>query len=172
MLIINEKKQPKKVNIEIDEYIPFSISFMDDILSELYWRYGNGKTSLIEIGLLETGEICNITLTCLDQRYISKTDHPFTNMYSEEEGLPVFDTSSWKKDVENFSTIFKDEFNNEMSSIIGANFLELSFLSEEKTKFYLKNDRLRFGINSRNELSSIQILDISNQDIELLKINF
>jgi hypothetical protein len=40
---------------------------MDDILSELYWRYGNGKNSLIK-----TGEICNITLNCLDKKYNSK----------------------------------------------------------------------------------------------------
>lgn len=47
--------------IEIDGYVPFDIHF-NDKSPDLYWRGGNGQTSLVEIGLLKTGELSTITL--------------------------------------------------------------------------------------------------------------
>ena len=70
----------KKINIstyhyhlvEIDGYVPFDIHF-NEKSPDLYWRGGNGSTSLIEIGLLKTGELSTIKLISYDPQLIIQT---------------------------------------------------------------------------------------------------
>lgn len=38
--------------------------------------------------------------------------------------------------------------------------------------YYFDNEGIYFGVNSNNELSSIQLTNISTEEIELIKSNF
>ena len=73
MLVMSDKQQPKHVLTNIDSYIPFSIEFSDSGLADLYWRCGNGKTCLFELGLSNTGEVINITLVSINSSNTLKT---------------------------------------------------------------------------------------------------
>jgi hypothetical protein len=53
----------KDYTLNIDEYVPLNIEFNSMCSHPLYWRGGNGLTSLIEIGIDRvSGELKSITL--------------------------------------------------------------------------------------------------------------
>lgn len=172
MLVMSDKQQPKHVLTSIDSYIPFSIEFSENRLADIYWRCGNGKTCLFELGLSNTGEVINITLTLINYNNILKNNSNFEIPFLVENFLPKFDVSGWNIISEDYSSIFKDDFNYELQLVVGLNYLALNFLNIEKSKHYFKNEELYFGFNSNNELSSIQLTNIAAEEIEIIKRNF
>jgi hypothetical protein len=172
MLVMSDKQQPKHVLTSIDSYIPFSIEFSENRLADRYWRCGNGKTCLLELGLSNTGEVINITLTSINYNNILKNNSNFEIPFPVENFLPKFDVSGWNIISEDYSSIFKDDFNYELQLIVGLDYLVLNFLNIEKSKHYFKNEEIYFGFNSNNELSSIQLTHIAAEEIEIIKRNF
>ena len=172
MLVMLDKQQPKHALISIDVYVPFSIEFSENRLADIYWRCGNGKTCLFELGLSNTGEVINITLVSINSNNILKTNCNFKNLFPVENFLPIFDISDWNVRYEDYSSIFKDDFNYELQLVVGSDYLELIFLNVGKSIHYFDNVGIYFGINSNNELSSIQLINISSEEIELIKNNF
>lgn len=172
MLVMLDKQQPKHALISIDVYVPFSIEFSENKLADIYWRCGNGKTCLFELGLSNTGEVINITLVSIKSNNILKTGYNFKNSFPVENFLPMFDISGWNVIYEDYSSIFKDDFNYELQLVVGLDYLELTFLNIEKSMYYFNSEGIYFGVNSNNELSSIQLTNISSEEIELIKRNF
>ncbi|OUC57667.1 acetyltransferase [Acinetobacter seifertii] len=172
MLVMSDKQLPKHILTSIDSYIPFSIEFTDSRLADLYWRCGNGKTCLFELGLSNTGEVINITLVSINNSNILKNSNNFEFTFPVENFLPKFDVSDWNIMSEDYSSIFKDDFNCELQLVIGLDYLVLNFLNYEKSISYFKNEELYFGLNSNKELSSILLTHITAEEIEILKRNF
>lgn len=172
MLVMLGKQLPKHALISIDKHVPFSIDFYENQLADIYWRCGNGQTSLLELGLSNKGEVINITLVSINSHNIFKNNSNFNNLFPFENFLPKFDVSDWNVKPEDYSSIFKDDFNCQLKLIVGLDYLELIFLNVKKSIHYFKNEKICFGINSDKELSSIQLINISQEDIELIKINF
>jgi len=172
MLVMSDKQLPKHILTSIDSYIPFSIEFTDNRLADLYWRCGNGKTCLFELGLSNTGEVINITLVSINNSNILKNSSNFEFTFPVENFLPKFDVSDWNIMSEDYSSIFKDDFNCELQLVIGLDYLVLNFLNYEKSISYFKNEELYFGFNSNKELSSILLTHITAEEIEILKRNF
>ncbi|WP_196085370.1 acetyltransferase, partial [Acinetobacter baumannii] len=113
MLVMSDEQQPKHVLTNIDSYIPFSIEFSDSGLADLYWRCGNGKTCLFELGLSNTGEVINITLVSINSSNILKNNNKYKIPFPVENFLPKFDVSEWNIS-EDYSSIFRDDFNYEL----------------------------------------------------------
>ena len=172
MLVMSDKQLPKHILTSIDSYIPFSIEFTDNRLADLYWRCGNGKTCLFELGLSNTGEVINITLVSINNNNILKNSSNFEFTFPVEKFLPKFDVSDWNIMSEDYSSIFKDDFSCELQLVIGLDYLVLNFLNYEKSISYFKNEELYFGFNSNKELSSILLTHITAEEIEILKRNF
>lgn len=172
MLVMSDKQQPKHVLTSIDSYIPFSIEFSENRVADLYWRCGNGKTCLFELGLSNTGEVINITLTSINNSNVLKNNSNFEIPFPVENVLPKFDVSDWNIISQDYSNIFKDDFNYELQLVVGSDYLALNFLNIEKSIHYFKNEELYFGFNSNNELSSIQLTHITAEEIEIIKRNF
>ncbi|WP_250629455.1 hypothetical protein, partial [Bacillus subtilis] len=76
MLKTLECRDKKPMKVEFDVYTPINIEFGNWDISEdktVYWRTGDFKKSLIEIGFAQkTGEIRSITLTLCESVYKSK----------------------------------------------------------------------------------------------------
>lgn len=74
MLQFSFLSKPLKEDINIDIYIPLNIKWNTNLPlgeSNLYWRSGDLKTSLIEIGLEpNNGVINSITLSLLRNIYV------------------------------------------------------------------------------------------------------
>lgn len=169
MLVMSDKQQPKHVLTNIDSYIPFSIEFSNSGLADLYWRCGNGKTCLFELGLSNTGEVINITLASINSSNILKNNNKYKIPFPVENFLPKFDVSEWNIITEDYSSIFRDDFNYELQLIVGLDYLVLNFLNIEKSVCYFKNEELYLGFNSNKELSSIQLTHIAAEEIEIIK---
>ncbi|MBO8215178.1 acetyltransferase [Acinetobacter nosocomialis] len=169
MLVMSDKQQPKHVLTNIDSYIPFSIEFSNSGLADLYWRCGNGKTCLFELGLSNTGEVINITLASINSSNILKNNNKYKIPFPVENFLPKFDVSEWNIISEDYSSIFRDDFNYELQLIVGLDYLVLNFLNIEKSVCYFKNEELYLGFNSNKELSSIQLTHIAAEEIEIIK---
>ncbi|MBJ9720518.1 acetyltransferase [Acinetobacter calcoaceticus] len=172
MLVMSDKQQPKHMLTSIDSYIPFSIEFSENRLADIYWRCGNGKTCLFELGLSNTGEVINITLVSINYSNILKNNSKYEIPFPMENFLPKFDVSGWNTISEDHSSLFKDNFNYELQLTVGLDYLALNFLNIEKSNYYFKNDELYFGFNSNKELSSIQLTNIAAEEIEIIKRNF
>jgi hypothetical protein len=172
MLVMSDKQLPKHILTSIDSYIPFSIEFTDNRLADLYWRCGNGKTCLFELGLSNTGEVINITLVSINNNNILKNSSNFEFTFPVEKFLPKFDVSDWNIMSEDYSSIFKDDFSCELQLVIGLDYLVLNFLNYGKSISYFKNEELYFGFNSNKELSSILLTHLTAEEIEILKRNF
>jgi len=166
---MSDKQQPKHVLTNIDSYIPFSIEFSNSGLADLYWRCGNGKTCLFELGLSNTGEVINITLASINSSNILKKNNKYKIPFPVENFLPKFDVSEWNIISEDYSSIFRDDFNYELQLILGLDYLVLNFLNIEKSVCYFKNEELYLGFNSNKELSSIQLTHIAAEEIEMIK---
>ncbi|MDE3323339.1 acetyltransferase [Acinetobacter nosocomialis] len=169
MLVMSDKQQPKHVLTNIDSYIPFSIEFSNSGLADLYWRCGNGKTCLFELGLSNTGEVINITLASINSSNILKNNNKYKIPFPVENFLPKFDVSEWNIISEDYSSIFRDDFNYELQLIVGLDYLVLNLLNIEKSVCYFKNEELYLGFNSNKELSSIQLTHIAAEEIEIIK---
>ncbi|MBO3659049.1 hypothetical protein [Acinetobacter haemolyticus] len=166
----------KKINIstyhyhlvEIDGYVPFDIHF-NEKSPDLYWRGGNGSTSLIEIGLLKTGELSTIKLISYDPQLIIQTIKSSSSSDLKKALFPVFDVSSWSDDSNDFSSRFKDAFDTEFQLFMGKNYIELVFLPLENTIEYVRDCNFSFGFNVNNELTSLQILNIDEVKMKLFR---
>jgi hypothetical protein len=156
-------------SIEIDGYIPFAI-YLNEKSPDLYWRAGNGSTSLIEIGLLKTGELSTIKLITYDPQMIIQTIKSPTSVALKKTLLPVFDVSSWVIDMNDFSSQFKDAFDTDFQLLIGLDYIELAFLSiKENTIESFQGHHFSLGFNDHDEFVSLQILNIDKNKMALLR---
>ncbi|VXA56488.1 conserved hypothetical protein [Acinetobacter proteolyticus] len=154
--------------IEIDGYVPFDIHF-NEKSPDLYWRGGNGHTSLVEIGLLKTGELSTITLVSFSSHKLIQTGKNLFFSDLAQVYLPIFDVSSWSDDSDDFSSRFKDAFDTEFQLSMGKNYIELVFLPLENTNEYVRDCNFSFGFNVNNELTSLQILNIDEVKMKLFR---
>lgn len=155
-------------SIEIDGYVPFDIHF-NDKSPDLYWRGGNGQTSLVEIGLLKTGELSTITLVSFSFHKLIQTGGDLPSIDLAQMYLPIFDVSSWSDDSDDFSNRFKDAFDTDFQLFMGKNSIELVFLPLENTIEYAGDCNLSFGFNVNNEFVSLQILNIDEVKMKLFR---
>ncbi|MDF2418690.1 hypothetical protein GWP85_14440 [Acinetobacter beijerinckii] len=155
-------------SVAIDGYVPFDIYF-NKKSPDLYWRGGNGSTSLIEIGLLKTGELSTITLVSFSCHMLIQTGKNLFSSDLAQVYLPIFDVSSWADDSNDFSSRFKDAFDTEFQLFMGKNYIELVFLPLENTIEYVRDCNFSFGFNVNNELTSLQILNIDEVKMKLFR---
>ncbi|MEB3792063.1 hypothetical protein [Acinetobacter sp. IK40] len=155
-------------SVEIDGYVPFDIHF-NEKSPDLYWRGGNGRTSLVEIGLLKTGELSTITLVSFSCHKLIQTENNFSSSDSTQVYLPIFDVSSWSNDSNDFASRFKDAFDTEFQLFMGKNYIELVFLPLENTIEFVRDCNFNFGFNVNNELTSLHILNIDEVKMKLFR---
>ncbi|OEC88991.1 hypothetical protein [Acinetobacter sp. YK3] len=155
-------------SVEIDGYVPFDIHF-NEKSPDLYWRGGNGRTSLVEIGLLKTGELSTITLVSFSFYQLIQTGKNLSSIDLGQAHLPIFDVSSWSADLDDFSGRFKDAFDKEFQLFMGRNYIELVFLPLESIIQYVRDCNFGFGFNVNNELTSLQILNIDEVKMKLFR---
>lgn len=174
MLRLIDIRESKTVSVEVDEYIPFVAEFESDILSPpLYWRGGDGKRSLVEIGLeRQSGIIKSITLTAINPSKVKQTEQKLISGVPEVAGCPIFDISTWSnKEEGDYSSSFMDEMSLLFSLTIGRNYLSVNFEKTDKIVRFIRNAAIRFGITERGELTSIDLLNLTDQEIGIVISN-
>jgi hypothetical protein len=152
----------------VDEYIPLSVLFeSEELSSPIYWRAGDGKYSLVEIGLnRKTGAIYSITLTSIPSENVCSG----RVLIAEEEwvkGLPSFDTTEWVEGQ--YDSDFMDDFSIDISLSIGEDSLSLNFKNSGAVKSFIRNYNVCFGMSNDGKLLSIILLGLAPQKISILK---
>lgn len=165
MLTVKGSIQVENADLEIDDYVPFVFRNRDNQTSvPLYWRTGDFKSSLLEIGINpETGAIATVKVPFFGIYEASSTPwkEPTARL---AKGLPLCGLEIWSKSDE-----FKDKFKDEafaINAIIGPDFASFWLSAEvELDSFYICS-QLCIGVDKEKVIRKIDFIDLSGADIE------
>ncbi|MBG9791229.1 hypothetical protein ABD76_01220 [Paenibacillus dendritiformis] len=166
MIQVNEISCVKEESIEFDEYVPITVRWGANERSfdkVLYWRTGDFKKSLFEMGISEQdGGLVSFTLTLIDSEKV-KISENHEGVTSSIQGLPLFNKDTIFNDSVYFDDItdIKVEVSNNSFSIL---FDQLPIVS------HIQNGRVRFGLTEQKLLAKIEVSDISKSEHEKLKL--
>lgn len=152
--------------IEVDEYIPLSIEIGDRPAQLLYWRSGNGKNSMLELGVNpSSGAVQSITLVSLNQYSIKEGVVFSMGAIDSSNGSVIVDTGLWDLESGDYADKFVDAFTPEFSVDKGINFVQLHFSAEEQTARQIRNNDIVFGLSANNMLLSVAVVALTSQQL-------
>ncbi|MEC1179508.1 hypothetical protein P9B03_13500 [Metasolibacillus meyeri] len=165
MLKVTEYKESQPINIEYDLYTPINIEFGAwDISKEqtIYWRTGDFKKSLIEIGIGKyTGNIRSITLT------LSENVHQIEDLNLDMKnitlinGIPNFQ-------VEEYDDKTSIDENSKLNVYIGIDHVLISF-SENDTVSIVQNDNVGFALDKDRMVCGILVSGMLEHEKNILE---
>lgn len=129
---------------------------------------GDGKLSLIEVGLREDGEIFSITLTSISQKNVVQTNQALADSSLETKGLPVYYIDGWRCRKGNYADGFHDEFDSEFTLTVGDDYLSLAFKKIGFPVRYIRNEKVRFGLSVDGYLSTIDLMELAEGQMEVV----
>lgn len=153
MLKVIDYKDSQPINIEYDLYTPINIEFGSWNISKeptIYWRTGDFKKSLIEIGLGKyTGNIHSITLT------LSENVHKMESLKLDMEDINmVKGVPSFQIEESNDNTYIDEK--GKLDVYIGKDRVLISF-SENDAVSILQNDTVGFVLDKEEVVCGILI---------------
>ncbi|MEL9421760.1 hypothetical protein J4X70_25085, partial [Escherichia coli] len=74
------------------------------------------------------------------------------------------------KDISEYSNRFIDDFSVNIKLKIGSNYIKLLFNNATNPICYLINRNIRFGFSLSRELSTLEILDLNQEKLDILKL--
>jgi hypothetical protein len=148
------------VQIECDGYVPLIARSVGCTAFPLqYWRTGDFKKSLIEVGVdPSNGAICKITVTSLAG--IGSHAFQMADLSATQAGLPCISLEDWagssRKDVE-----------QPVEATLIGNRLVLQFGPQRgQLTTAIRNGRVVFQIDQSRIISGIEILELSTKELE------
>ncbi|TGA96118.1 hypothetical protein E4665_16545 [Sporolactobacillus shoreae] len=160
MLKALEYKKRKPVKVEFDIYTPINIEFGTWNISKeptIYWRTGDFKKSLIEIGIgKRTGDIRSITLILSENVFKVENDHFDSKNLPVIKGIPVFKIDQF------INKNYTDE-EDKLNIYIGEDKIYMLF-SENEMVSLVQNDNVEFGIDSNDKVCSIIISNVGENE--------
>ncbi|MCY7917277.1 hypothetical protein [Bacillus vallismortis] len=163
MLKTLECRDKKPMKVEFDVYTPINIEFGKWDISEdntVYWRTGDFKKSLIEIGFAQkTGEIRSITLTLCESVYRSKE----WNIENIEtiKGVPVLSVDRQQNET------YIDE-KGILNVYITDKTVYIQFSAHE-IESLIENNHVLFCLDSDDNVCGVIINDVGVKEINILE---
>jgi hypothetical protein len=133
-----------------------------------YWRTGDFRRSLLEIGLHPaTGQLISIGLILVDELRAWSTVLPDLNIIPEriENSVPICDRARWSD-----TNRFVDEI-GALDVWLGTNRLLLRF-GEADSQRSIQSGQVQFGITQQGDLAAIQINNLTNSDVSAIRHMF
>ena len=165
MLKVAEYKESQSVNIEYDIYTPINIEFGTWNISKeptIYWRTGDFKKSLIEIGIGKyTGNIRSITLT------LSENVHKMENLNLDMKnitlinGIPNFQVEKY------VDKTYIDE-KSKLNVYIGIDKVFILF-SENDTVSIVQNDNVGFALDKDKMVCGVLVSGMLKHEKNMLE---
>lgn len=162
MLKIWSSSDIKKTSIECDFYIPINITFgkCDSTQESIhYWRTGDFRKSLIEIGYGANNKmISTITVVMCDK--VTKGQNKYICVDNSLLGCPVVDGNN----------LLKKTYNDEIGNLLlhlGENNVYIQ-LNEREVKSKITNENIDFLLDDGDYLIGIRIKDINSHDMKIL----
>lgn len=167
MLKVLKSMPVQDYSLTMDSYVPFKFrSFETQASVPFYWRVGDFKKSLIEVGLNpESGAVGSITVTCYggNTRVEAtwQSEHPGVEVV---DGLPVCDIQDWSP-KEQYADRFIDE-TNPFQAVIGLDFVSFRLLSDKQvTRVYVVG-QLCIGVDENGHVCELAFRNLSKAEIE------
>ncbi|SDD86921.1 hypothetical protein SAMN04488126_101355 [Bhargavaea beijingensis] len=164
MLKIIDYNAVKLTNVEIDVYIPINIEFGTwnvSVEPTIYWRTGDFKKSLIEIGVgKDSGDIRSVTLTVCENVYWKDYGHQCLSDKKRIVGLPIIQTNQ-ENDV-----TYQDNKGN-LEVFLGERTVYIKF-SENEVVSFIKNENVEFGIDHEHRICSVLLNGINEGEKSIL----
>lgn len=165
MLKVLEFEERQPTNIKYDLYTPINIEFGTWNISEeptIYWRTGDFKKSLMEIGIGKyTGTIRSITLTLSENVYNIENDRLDIKNVKLIKGIPVFHVDKFINET------YIDE-KGKLDVYIGSDKLIISF-SETEIISLVQNDNVGFGIDSNDKVCRLILSDVDEHEKKIVE---
>jgi hypothetical protein len=165
MLKVTEYKESKSINIEYDVYTPINIEFGTWNISKeptIYWRTGDFKKSLIEIGVGKyTGNIRSITLTLSENVYKLENLNLDMKNITLIKGIPNFQ-------VEEYADKTYIDENSKLNVYIGIDKVLISF-SENDTVSIIQNDNVGFALDINKMVCGVIVSGMLEHEKNILE---
>lgn len=165
MLKVTEYKESQSVNIEYDIYTPINIEFGTWNISKeptIYWRTGDFKKSLIEIGIGKyTGNIRSITLT------LSENVHKMESLGLDMKNITLIKGTPNFQVEEYYDKTYIDE-KGELNVYIGIDSVLISF-SENDTVSIVQNDTVGFILDKNKIVCGIIVNGMLEHEKNILE---
>ncbi len=165
MLKVTEYKEIQATSIEYDVYTPINIEFGTWNISKeptIYWRTGDFKKSLIEIGLGKyTGNIRSITLI------LSENVHEMENLNLDMKnitlikGAPIFQIKKYDDET------YIDE-NSEIDVYLGIDNVLISF-SKNDIVSIVQNDNVGFALDINRMVCGVIVSGMLKNEKDILE---
>ncbi len=165
MLQIIDSLLPKTCSLEIDDYATIVFKCRDTHSSmPIYWRTGNFKKSLIEVGMNpDTGAICCIKIPGIENAQKSEVQwEPGTKNLIE--GIPICNVKDWVTD-DNFSNRFRDEL-FDFKTVIGMDFVSFLLAPIVEAHSIYQVGQLCIGVDKSRTICKIEFNRLSKIEIE------
>lgn len=165
MLKLEDVTNSIKETIQVDDYIPLSVRWINSNLDSprLFWRTGNFKTSLLEIGIdSKTGIIRSITLTFTER--ISVCEAEVTDSPSVE-GTPVFQIADWGSE-------FYLDVSQDFDTYLSGQNLNIVLGGNKSVGKIVRSGRVTFFFDSQNVLKQLEILQLTEEEFMQLSNHF
>ena len=151
---------PTGVAIECDGYVPLVARNIGEFTyCEKYWRTGDFKNTILEFGVKPTdGTICKVTVTLMGK--FSRKLLPFVELCSIRDGVPCLDLMRWHESAKSL-----DDHGPFDASLVKDRLVIRFSNSDAKICHGIRNGRLIYVVDSDDELTGIEVLDLSSQEI-------
>jgi len=156
---------PTGMSVECDGYVPLvARNFGDFVYCEKYWRTGDFKDTIFEFGVESTGgAICKVTITLMNE--LSKAVNPSSELSTIQDGTPCFDKKCWKE-----SARVLDDSGSPTASLVNDRLI-VRFSGNASGSFRgIRNERLVYVIDEQDELNGFEVLGLSRQDVDNIKL--
>lgn len=158
-------------DLTIDDYVPFSFRCnCPNSEVPFYWRTGNFKTSLIEIGITPSdATLCRLVISCFKTSEIvsERWKMPEANVFLDS--VPSFGEEKQKRtDLEKVGLSIRD-CHIDFKAIIGLNFCSF-LLSENKTVSCYVMNRVCLEFDANDYLIKISFINLVSAEIDKIRI--
>ncbi|KZE73456.1 hypothetical protein AV654_32075 [Paenibacillus elgii] len=168
MIQIADISDVREEKVENDEYIPINVKWRTNERAFgkiLYWRTGDFRKSLCEMGISEVdGSIVSFTLTLVDKGNVEFTGYPDI-ITPPIEGCPRFKTDG----LFNENGYFDDK--NDIKVGVSSDSLRI-FFEKLPIASCVRNGRIMFGLTERKSLAMIEVSKMNKAEYERLLLAF
>jgi hypothetical protein len=159
-------------SIAIDFYVPITIRWGDSEDNEfphLFWSIaGSEGYSILEVGMnLENKAIEIITVVLPGKQVIQDSEVHLNILLPSRSGIPVCSTDDWPLSGYSRDLYFRETADFEFH--IGKNNICVVFAPIQNAVSQIVSGRTRFGLDQNNYLTILEIAELSDEDMRLLK---
>ena len=162
MLKLEKIMENGNYDVEVDFYVPFTIRYQSKEYEDtICWRIGDFNKSLMEFSIGNKSKILKgVTLVAVSKAHL--IDDTLNSFESSQIGIPILEISEISRKILYDSPI-------EFETFLGKGYIKVEFGKDRDVGCEVTMDRIKFRFNKNNELISVIVIDLSDDEYKDLK---